>query len=117
MGAETRELDVGVVGLLPRVELLTHEEDRFPERAAGSCRTTALDLDYGSGDLYDAGVEVNRSPRRQMIRPAFPVHHLLADDLARATECVLGFYLHSVHDHGEFGFHADCRELDPLVGG
>jgi hypothetical protein len=117
VSAEAGELNITVVRLLPGVQLLPDEQDPFPQRASGARGAAPLDLDYGSCDLDDAGVEIDRAAGGQVIRSALPVHHLLTDELARAAEDVLRLHLHAVDDHGEFGFHADRRELDPFASG
>jgi len=67
--------------------------------------------------IFANDVHEVRAAGREMVRPALPVHHLLADDLPRGAEGVFRLNLHPIHDHGEFGFHADRRELDPLLRG
>jgi hypothetical protein len=115
--AEAGQLHVSVVCLFPRVELLPNEENGFPQISTGARGAATLYLDYRSGNFDDAGIEVHGTAGRKVVRPSLAVHHLFSNDLLRAAEDVLGPDLHAVHDYGEFGFHADRRELDTFPRG
>jgi len=112
--AESNELHLVGVLVLPGVELLAEKKNSLPERAAGPGGAASLDLDDVRRDLDDAGIEVNRAAGGQVIRPAGAVHHFFADDVARRAKDVFGLHLLAVEDDGELRFHSDGGELDML---
>src|SRR3954468_24013848 len=68
--AEARQLNGASFAFFPRVELSSEKSNAFPERAPGARRAAPLDLDDRRRDFDDAGIEVHRTARREMIRSA-----------------------------------------------
>src|SRR6266540_402430 len=115
MCAEADEADFAAVLLLPRVQLLSQEENRLPQRPAGARRAASTDLDDRSRNLDHARIEVDRSAGGQVIRASGAVHHLDADEILRSAENVLRLYGLSVESEREFRFHPDRGELNSLA--
>src|SRR5919198_6688093 len=101
MGAEADEMHVVSVPVVPRIELAPQKENAFPQRAAGARRAPTFDLDHGSRELDDAGVEVHRASGREVIGATGTVHERAAHDPPGRAEYVLRPDLSAVHHDRE----------------